>query len=107
MSGKRDSQDSTSEHKSPILVMWDSRTKAVFAHLIPPKGIDYDGIEAFLKLYAADLDRLGYKRVAFRSDNEPPLYHSSENSDVIGPEKWSLKPLPQETPKVTAPPSAE
>ena len=66
-------QDSTSEPESPTLVMWDSRTKALFAHLIPSKGTDFDDLEAVLKLEAADLDRLGYKRVAFRSDNEPAI----------------------------------
>ena len=53
--------------------MWDSRTKALFAHLIPAKGTDFENLDAVLKLYAADLDRLGYKRVAFRSDNEPAI----------------------------------
>ena len=50
--------------------MWDSRSKGLFAHLIPAKGTDFEGLEAVLKLFTADLDRLGYERSAFRTDNE-------------------------------------
>ena len=50
--------------------MWDSRSKGLFARLVPSKGIDFEGLDTVLKLFAADLDRLGYKRVAFLSDNE-------------------------------------
>ena len=50
--------------------MWDSRSKGLFTHLVPAKGTDCDGLDTVLKLRAADLDLLGYKRVAFRSDNE-------------------------------------
>ena len=50
--------------------MWDSRSKGLHAHLVPAKGIDFEGFEAVVKLLAADLDRLGYKRVVFRSDTE-------------------------------------
>ena len=42
----------------------------MFAHVVPAKGTDFDGLDTVLKLCAADLDRLGYKLVAFRSDNE-------------------------------------
>ena len=44
--------------------------QGLFAHLVPARGTDFDGLDTVLKLCAADLDRLGYKRVAFRSDNE-------------------------------------
>ena len=53
--------------------MWDSKTKALFAHLVPAKGTDFEGLDAVLKLFAADLDRLGYKRVIFRNDNEAAI----------------------------------
>ena len=53
--------------------MWDSRTKGLYAHIVPAKGTDYDGLDAVVKLIAADLDKLGYKRVAFRNDNEPAI----------------------------------
>jgi hypothetical protein len=66
LSSSKDNPNPDSEHESPVLVMWDSRTKGLFAHLIPAKGLDYEGLDAVLKLVVADLDRLGYKRVAFR-----------------------------------------
>ena len=50
--------------------MWESRSTGLFAHFVPAKGTDFDGSETVLKLCAADLDRLGYKRVVLRSDNE-------------------------------------
>ena len=70
LSSSKDNPLPTSDHESPVLVMWDSRSKRLFAHLIPSKGTDFEGLETVLKLFAADLDRLGYKRVSFRSDNE-------------------------------------
>ena len=50
-----------SELESPILVMWDSRTKGLFAHLVPGMGTDFEGLDAVFKLLAVDLERLGYK----------------------------------------------
>ena len=69
----RDAPEPTSENESPVLVMWDSRTKGLFAHIVPAKGTDFEGLDAVLKLFAADLDRLGYKRVAFKNDAEPAI----------------------------------
>ena len=62
--------DLTPTHESPVLVMWDSRSKGLFARLVPSKGTDFEGLDIVLKYFAADLDRLGYKKVVFRSDNE-------------------------------------
>ena len=64
---------SSNEPESPVLVMWDSKSKGLYAHILPAKGVDYEGLEIALKLVAADLDRLGYKRVAFRNDTEPAI----------------------------------
>ena len=50
--------------------MWDSRSKGLFARLVRSKGTDFEGLDIVLKYFAADLDRLGYKRIVFRSDNE-------------------------------------
>ena len=60
----RDSQE------SPVLVMWDVWSKGLYAHMVPQKGIDYEHLPKVIKMIAGDLDRLGYKRVVFRSDNE-------------------------------------
>ena len=56
--------------ESPVLVMYDSKGKGIHARLMPAKGIDFEGFDRSLKLWAGDLDRLGYKRVTFRSDTE-------------------------------------
>ena len=50
--------------------MWDSRSKGLFPHLVPAKGTDFEGLDTVLKLCVGDLDRLGYRRVIFHSDNE-------------------------------------
>ena len=70
LSSSIDNPAPTTDQESPVLVMWDSRSKGPFAHIVPAKGTDFDGLETALKLCAADLDRLGYKRVVLRSDNE-------------------------------------
>ena len=73
LSSSRDAPEPSSENESPVLVMWDSRTKGLFAHIVPAKGTDFEGLDAVLKLFAADLDRLGYKRLASRNDTEPAI----------------------------------
>ena len=60
----------TDSSESPVLVMFDSKGKGIHARLMPAKGVDFEGLEHTLKLWAGDLDRLGYKRVTFRSDTE-------------------------------------
>ena len=59
--------------ESPGLVMWDSKTKGLYSHLLPAKGVDYAELEKVLRLVSEDLVRLGHKRVVFRSDGEPAL----------------------------------
>ena len=46
-------------------------SKAVFAHVIPCKGADEDGIVA--ELAVRDLEWLGHTRVILKADNEPAL----------------------------------
>ena len=48
--------------ESPVLVMFDSKGKGIHARLMPAKGVDFEGLDCSLKLWAGDLDRLGYKR---------------------------------------------
>ena len=59
--------------ESPVLVMWDSKGKGIHAHVMPAKGIDFEGLDKVLRLWSADLERLGYKRVAFRADHEAAI----------------------------------
>ena len=49
LSDRDDSKQSTSEPESPILVMWDGRSKVLFAHFVPAKGVDFDNLDAVLK----------------------------------------------------------
>ena len=67
------SGDAEANGDSPVLVAYDSVSKAVFAHLVPAKGVDFPGIENTIRLIVKDLDYLGYKRVVFRSDQEPSI----------------------------------
>ena len=55
------------------LVMHDSVTKSIFAHLIPAKGVDFPSCEKVVKMIVKDLDTLGYRKVVFRCDNEPAI----------------------------------
>ena len=58
---------------SPVLVMHDSVTKSIFAHLMPAKGVDFPSCEKVVKLIVKDLDTLGYRKVVFQCDNEPAI----------------------------------
>ena len=54
-----------------VLVAKETVSKAVFAHLVPQKGLDADGyaVECLRK----DLEWLGYAEVLLKSDNEPAI----------------------------------
>ena len=54
----------------PAVVIRDSASKALFAHVIPGKGLDYDWTA---QQVAADIGRMGYPRVVLRSDQEPAI----------------------------------
>ena len=42
--------------ESPVLVMWDNKGKGVHAHIVPAKGVDYEGFDKVVKLLCGDLD---------------------------------------------------
>ena len=54
-----------------LLVAKDSLGKAVFAHVVPQKGVDpaHYSVDALIK----DIAWLGYTRLSLRSDNEPAI----------------------------------
>ena len=54
-----------------VIVIYDSKSKAIFAHAIPQKGIDEAGY--CVECFADDILWLGYARVIVRSDNEPAI----------------------------------
>ena len=54
-----------------ILVVKDSKNKAVFAHVVPSKGIDVKQFAVSVLL--DDIKWLGYVRLTLKSDNEPAI----------------------------------
>ena len=67
---------------SPVLVIHDGVTKSIFAHLTPAKGVDFPSCEKVVKMIVKDLDTLGYHRVVFRCDNEPPHSVITQNGEA-------------------------
>ena len=51
--------------------MRDSKSKAVFAHVVPAKGIDEKGFS--VDALVSDVKWLGYTKVTLKSDNEPAI----------------------------------
>ena len=54
-----------------ILVVKDSKSKAIFAHVVPQKGVGEDRF--VVDCLRKDLLWLGYPRVLLKSDNEPSI----------------------------------
>ena len=51
-----------------ILVAKDSRSEALFAHVVPSKGVDERRFA--VDMLVEDCKRLGYSRIILKSDNE-------------------------------------
>ena len=68
---RRDGEEDVGDADVTILVAKDTLGKAVFAHLVPQKGVDADhyAVDVLLK----DIQWLGYQRISLRSDNEPAI----------------------------------
>ena len=60
-------------HQNPVLVMWDSKSKSLFGHVVMAKGVDNQMVDRAVAMVVQDLNSLGYERVSFRSDNEPAI----------------------------------
>ena len=54
-----------------ILVVRDSRSKALFAHVVPSKGVDERGFA--VDSLVEDVRWLGYSSLTLKSDNEPAI----------------------------------
>ena len=54
-----------------ILVIRDNKSKAVFAHVVPKKGVDEDGFA--VKCIVDDVKWLGYTKVVLKTYNEPAI----------------------------------
>ena len=59
----------------PAVSLKDSKSKALFAHVIPGRGIEYDWPA---KQLSANIKGLGYRRVVLRCDNEPAIVAMAE-----------------------------
>ena len=53
------------------MVVPDSKSKAVFAHVVPTKVVDEKGFS--VDALVSDVKRLGYNKVTLKSDNEPAI----------------------------------
>ena len=75
LGAKEQGQDATCEREghAPVLVYHDSHSNGIYGHLVPHKGVDYPEIRLVIEAVCKNLDNLGYKRVAFRSDGEPAI----------------------------------
>ena len=66
---KTGESDEITEDGQPILVMRDRRSKIVTAHVIEEKGAN----EYAVKRLSQDLKLTGYRKIIFKSDNEPAI----------------------------------
>jgi len=55
---------------TPTLVVRDRWSKSIYAHVLPSKGLEHAYGE---KCILTDLQKLGYKRVVMKSDQEPAM----------------------------------
>ena len=60
--------ESAGEGAAKVLVVRGSKSKSVFAHVVPAKGIDEKGFS--IDVLVADIKWMGYTRVTSKSDNE-------------------------------------
>ena len=63
--------EAAGEGAAKILVVRDSKSKSVFAHVVPAKGVDEAGFA--VDTLVADVRWLGYVKVVLKSDNEPAI----------------------------------
>ena len=54
-----------------MLVMRDNKSKAIFGHVVPKKGLDEKGFSA--DSFVEDVKWVGYTKVTLKSDNEPAI----------------------------------
>ena len=63
------------QENTAVQVAKDTRTKAIFAHVVPRKGLAHaHGAEELIK----DIEKLGYKKIILKSDGEPALKNIQE-----------------------------
>ena len=62
-------QEQEEEKGMPIIAAKDNRTKMIMARFVRSKGLDIYAVETVKKM----VERLGYKKVIMKSDNEPAI----------------------------------
>ena len=67
----QESFEAAGEGAIKVLIIRDSRSKSVFAHVVPSKGVDEGGFA--VSMLVEDVKWLGYSRVTLKSDNEPAI----------------------------------
>ena len=81
-----------------VLVVRDDKSKSVFGHVIPRKGLDEKGFS--VDCLVEDIKWLGYSKVVLKSDNEPAiiklLSEALENCESADCQKF-LKNIPLNT----------
>ena len=56
-------------HESPVLMMVDTETSMVFAHVCKRKGADPDIVKTLME----DIEELGHRQIVFKNDHENPV----------------------------------
>ena len=74
----------------PVLIAYDRKSGGIFAHPVPHKGLMKDDkVDDYpVKVLAKDLDRLGYKKVNGKSDQEPALLAVCNAVKVLWKGEW-------------------
>ena len=66
-----------------VLVVKDDKGKSAFGHVMPKKGFDEKGFS--VDCLVKDIKWLGYFKVVFKSDNEPPSSNSPVRPSYVYP----------------------
>ena len=84
-----------------VLVIRDNKSKAVFAHVVPVKGVDEGGFA--VKAIFDDIVWLGYTRFVMKTDNEPAilklLLESLRSLRIEGVEQFMHENSPEYDPQ--------
>ena len=67
----QDAFESAGDSAIKVLVVRDDKSKAVFGHVVPQKGIDEKGFA--VDALVSDVKWLGYSKVTLKSDHEPAI----------------------------------
>ena len=86
--GGDDGGDGDVADRHPVLVMYERNNRALFGHRVMHKGAD----EQAARLVAADLDLMGVRKAAFRTDQEPSIKALIDLVRVI----WGGELVPEE-----------